>query len=113
MKQKLFKVLDVRNQIVDVYDDGEVIEIYRYLKLATYGLFRGGIKFEVKLDGEDALKNFIKDGFVMADIHVCKNKFTGLNDYTVKSIVPLEQTAVIHGEYTKLPWEYIDDDFNF
>lgn len=110
-QMKIFKVLSVYNQIVDAYDDGEVISIHRTLRLATHGIVGGGKGFEIELSDEDALKHFKKGGYVLADTDVSQNKYTGLKDYTVKRIVPLEKSAAIHGWNSKAPWEYQDDGF--
>ncbi len=106
---KLFKILKVNKLLVDAYDDGEVVSIHRYLKLATYGSYNGGKEFTILLSGEDAMKHFKNGGYVLADITI--HKFRGYKDYTVNKIVPLEKSAAIDCSQDKAPWEYSDDDF--
>ena len=109
---KIFKIIKANRQIVEAYDDGEVISIHRYLTLATCGSYKGGNEFTVLLSDEDALKHFKQGGFVMADITAGKETFRGLKTYTVNKIVPLEKSAVVNCSQGKAPWEYSDDNFN-
>ena len=110
---KIFKIIKANRQIVEAYNDGEVISIHRYLTLATCGSYKGGNEFTVLLSGEDALKHFKQDGYVLADITVGKVKFRGFKTYTANKIVPLEKSAAVHCYQIKAPWEYTDNEFNF